>query len=154
MECKNLLKHIDPLLTAELLWILASMGHGDDLALVDANFPAEAVAASTTSRRLVRLPGLRMGAVAQAILSLLPVDDFTADPLRRMLVVDDTDMVPPVQQELADVVTTALGHALPAVGIDRFDFYTAARQAFAVVQVGDVRFYGNLLIRKGAIAAT
>lgn len=147
-----MLKHIDPLLTPDLLWVLAAMGHGDDLALVDANFPAEAIARSTASGRLIRLPGLRMGAAARAILSVLPVDDFVPDPVRRMQMVGHPDQVPAVQQEVQDALNAALGRRQPLVGIERFAFYDASRMAFAVVQVGDARPYGDFLIRKGVIA--
>ena len=147
-----MLKHIDPLLTPDLLWVLAAMGHGDDLALVDANFPGEAIAAETASGRLIRLPGLRLGAVARAILSVLPIDDFVTDPVRRMQMVDHLDQVPAVQQEVQDAVNRAGAKSVPLVGIERFAFYAAARQAFAVVQVGDGRPYGDFLIRKGVIA--
>ena len=66
-----MLKTIDPVLSADLLWVLAAMGHGDDLALVDANFPAEKTARASISGRLVRLPGLSMGRAARAILSVV-----------------------------------------------------------------------------------
>jgi L-fucose mutarotase len=148
-----MLKHIDPLLVPDLLWVLAAMGHGDDLALVDANFPAEAIAAATPSRRLVRLPGLRLGLVARAIFSVLPIDASAADPVRRMRVTDHPDLLPPVQVEVRDAAANALGHSVTLGGIDRFDFYDAAKRAFAVVQVGDARPYGDFLIRKGVIAA-
>ncbi|MBC9208561.1 fucose-binding protein [Roseomonas aerophila] len=147
-----MLKHIDPLLTPDLLWVLAAMGHGDDLALVDANFPAEAVARATSSGRLLRLPGLRMGAVARAILSVLPLDDFVPDPVRCMQVVGDPTSVPPVQQEMRDIIRHAAGPGAALHGLERFAFYEASRQAFAVVQVGDARSYGDFLFRKGAIA--
>lgn len=62
-----MLKNLDPVLSADLLWVLAAMGHGDDLALVDANHPAETIASSTTSGRLIRLPGLTMQRAARAI---------------------------------------------------------------------------------------
>lgn len=83
-----MLKGLDPVLSADLLWLLAAMGHGDDLALVDANHPAETIARATTSGKLVRLPGLTMQRAARAILSVLPIDDFEPEPARRMLVVD------------------------------------------------------------------
>ncbi|EHL96443.1 putative L-fucose mutarotase [Acetobacteraceae bacterium AT-5844] len=149
-----MLKHIDPVLTPDLLWVLAAMGHGDDLALVDANFPAEAVAASTISRKLIRLPALRLGTVARAILTVFPLDDFVAAPLRRMEVVGDTEMVTPVQQEVAHAAAGALGHPVVMQGIERFAFYDEARRAFAVVQVGDARPYGDFLFRKGVIATS
>ncbi|MFC5505983.1 MULTISPECIES: RbsD/FucU family protein [Hyphomicrobiales] len=147
-----MLKTLDPVLSADLLWILAAMGHGDDLALVDANHPAETIAAATTSGRLVRLPGLTMERAARAILSVLPIDDFEPEPLRRMLVVGDAAAVPAVQEAVQREIDAALGRPAPLAGIERFAFYEAARRAFAVVQVGDPRPYGCFLLRKGVIA--
>lgn len=143
---------IDPVLSADLLWVLAAMGHGDDLALVDANHPAEKIARATVSGRLIRLPGLTMDRAARAILSVLPIDDFTDDPVRRMEVVGDPVIVPAVQQEVQREIDHAAGRLLPLSGIERFAFYEAAKQAFAVVQVGDARPYGCFLLRKGVIA--
>ncbi len=148
-----MLKGLDPLLSADLLWVLAAMGHGDDLALVDANHPAETIASATTSGRLIRLPGLAMDRAARAILSVLPLDDFEPAPVRRMLVVGSPDEIPAVQAAVQAQIDRALGAPSPAVGIQRFAFYEAARMAFAVVQVGDPRPYGCFLLRKGVIAA-
>jgi L-fucose mutarotase len=147
-----MLKTIDPVLSADLLWVLAAMGHGDDLALVDANHPAERIASATTSGRLVRLPGLSMARAARAILSVLPIDDFEPEPARRMLVVGDADAIPEVQRQVQAELDRALPAPLPLAGIERFAFYEAAQRAFAVVQVGDPRPYGCFLFRKGVIA--
>lgn len=147
-----MLKNIDPVLSADLLWTLAAMGHGDDLALVDANHPAETIARATTSGRLVRLPGLTMARAARAILSVLPIDDFEPEPARRMLVVGDAAAIPQVQHEVQAELDRALGRPQPLAGIERFAFYAAAKRAFAVVQVGDPRPYGCFLFRKGVIA--
>ena len=147
-----MLKGIDPLLSADLLWVLASMGHGDDLAVVDANHPAEKIARATTSSRLIRLPGVAIDRVVAAILSVLPVDDFEPQPLRRMLVVGNPSEIPTIQAEVQAVIDRALGKPSPMAGIERFAFYTAASNAFAVVQCGDPRPYGCFLIRKGMIA--
>lgn len=147
-----MLKSIDPVLGPDLLWLLAAMGHGDDLALVDANHPAETIARATTSGRIVRLPGLTMARAMRAILTVLPIDDFEPDPIRRMLVVGDAAAVPVVQQEAAAEVAGAGLAADPLPGIERFAFYEAARKAFGVVQVGDARPYGCFLLRKGVIA--
>jgi L-fucose mutarotase len=148
-----MLMNIDPILTADLLWVLAAMGHGDDLALVDANHPAERIAAATQSRRLVRLPGLAMRRAARAILSVLPLDEYVPDPIRRMQVIGRPDEIPPVQYEVQIEIDRAAGRALPMQGIERFAFYEAASRGFAVVQVGDARPYGCFLIRKGVIRA-
>jgi L-fucose mutarotase len=146
-----MLKNVDPILTADLLWILAAMGHGDDLAIVDANHPAERIARSTHSGRLVRMPGLAMERVVRAILTVLPVDSFVPDPIRRMEVVDDPTDIPPVQRAVAAEIALALGRPVELAGIERHAFYEAARQSFAVVQVGDPRPYGCFLVRKGVI---
>ncbi|MBN9440075.1 RbsD/FucU domain-containing protein [Bosea sp. (in: a-proteobacteria)] len=147
-----MLRNLDPVLSADLLWVLAAMGHGDDLALVDANHPAETIARATTSGRLVRLPGLTMARAARAILSVLPIDDFEPEPVRRMLVVGDPAAIPDVQAQVQAELDRANEKPMPLVGIDRFAFYEAAKSAFAVVQVGDPRPYGCFLLRKGVIA--
>ncbi|MDP3256875.1 MAG: RbsD/FucU domain-containing protein [Bosea sp. (in: a-proteobacteria)] len=147
-----MLKTLDPVLSADLLWILAAMGHGDDLALVDANHPAETIAAATTSGRLVRLPGLTMERAARAILSVLPIDDFEPDAVRRMQVVGEPKTIPAVQAAVQREVEAALNEPHPLAGMERFAFYDVARRAFAVVQVGDPRPYGCFLLRKGIIA--
>lgn len=147
-----MLKGIDPVLSADLLWVLAAMGHGDDLALVDANHPAERIARATVSGRLIRLPGLTMERTARAILTVLPIDDFTDDPVRRMEVVGQPGEIPAVQRLVQAEIDASQRRALPLAGIARFAFYDAAKQAFAVVQVGDPRPYGCFLFRKGVIA--
>ncbi|MFN8704901.1 MAG: RbsD/FucU family protein [Rhodospirillales bacterium] len=147
-----MLTNIDPVLSPDLLWVLAAMGHGDDLALVDGNHPAETIAAHTTSKRLVRLPGLTMERAARAILSVLPLDDFVDDPVRRMQMVGDPAAVPDVQKRVQAEIDRAAGRSLALVGIERLAFYAAAKCAFAVVQVGDPRAYGCFLLRKGVIA--
>lgn len=147
-----MLKTIDPVLSADLLWVLAAMGHGDDLALVDANHPAERIARACISGRLVRLPGLTMARVARAILSVLPIDDFVPDPVRRMEVVGDPAAWPDVQREVAAELDAVDGGKRQLIGLERFAFYAAAQASFAVVQVGDPRPYGCFLFRKGVIA--
>jgi L-fucose mutarotase len=146
-----MLKGLDPLLSADLLWILAAMGHGDDLAIVDGNHPAETIARATTSGRLVRLPGVTMERAVAAILTVLPIDDFTDDPVRRMEVVGKPDEVPAVQQAVQAAIARA-GGGVAMAGIERHAFYAAARGAFAVVQCLDPRPYGCFLVRKGVIA--
>ncbi len=149
-----MLKGIDPLLTADLLWVLAAMGHGDDLALVDANHPAERIARATANGRLVRLPGVTMARAARAILSVFPLDGFVRDAVRRMEVVDEPTTWPDVQLEVQAEVDRAVGRALPMGSLERFAFYEAAKAAFAIVQVGDLSPYGCFLLRKGIIVET
>lgn len=147
-----MLKGLDPLLSPDLLWVLAAMGHGDDLALVDANHPAETIARATISGRLIVLPGMTMARAARGILGVFPLDGFVPDPVRRMEVVGEPAALPAVQGEVQTEIDRAEGRPQPLQGIERFAFYDAARRAFAVVQVGDPRPYGCFLLRKGVIA--
>ncbi|MFB6420151.1 MULTISPECIES: RbsD/FucU family protein [Bradyrhizobium] len=146
-----MLKSIDPILTPDLLWLLAAMGHGDDLVVVDANHPATHIASSTSSQRLIQLPGLRMETVVRAIMTLYPLDDFDPDPVRVMMPVDDPDRVPDVQRAVLTEIERASGSAIAPGRLSRADFYRAAAAGFGVVQVGDSRGYGCFLIRKGVI---
>ena len=147
-----MLKGLDPLLSADLLWVLAAMGHGDDLALVDGNHPAEAISRTTKSGRLIRLPGVAMDRAAAAILSVLPIDDFEPGPVRRMQVVGNAAEIPDVQRDVQVAINRALGQQHPLVGLERFAFYEATRNAFAIVQCSDPRPYGCFLFRKGIVA--
>lgn len=146
-----MLKSIDPILTPDLLWLLASMGHGDDLVFVDANHPATRIAQSTTSQRLIQLPGMRMETAIRAIMSVYPLDDFDPDPVRVMMPVDDPDRVPDLQRAVLAEIERAAGPFTPGK-LSRSDFYRAAAAGFGVVQVGDSRGYGCFLIRKGVIS--
>jgi L-fucose mutarotase len=119
---------------------------------VDANHPAERIARATTSGRLVHLPGIAIDRTVAAILTVLPVDDFEPEPVRRMQVVGQPDAIPVVQVEVQSMIDRTLGKPLLMSGIERFAFYKAASKAFAVVQCGDPRPYGCFLIRKGVIA--
>ena len=75
-----MLKGLDPLLNADLLYVLAAMGHGDELALVDKNFPAVSLGA-----RVIRLEGVDAPRVLEAILSVMPLDDMLDTPYTRMV---------------------------------------------------------------------
>ena len=97
-----MLKTIDPLLTPELLFVLAAMGHGDDIAVVDANFPADSMAGSTCHGRVVSVAGASMPAVVDAILSVLPLDDYVAAPVRTMAAT--TEGQPEVQKEVQALI--------------------------------------------------
>jgi L-fucose mutarotase len=140
------LKGIDPLLSPELLHALAAMGHGDEIVLVDCHYPAV-----STARRLVRLDGADLPAVARAVLSVLPVDDFIDDPVAAMQMVNTPDVIPAVQREVFDLVREAEGRHVGVERIERFAFYDRAREAFAIVVTGENRPYGCVIFSKGVV---
>lgn len=146
-----MLKGIDNRLNAEVLFALRAMGHGDAIVIADTNFPADQVARSTVLGELLRMDNLTAAAAAEAVLSVMPLDTFVDDFAGRMEMVDAPDEVPPVQAEVQSVIDTAEGRARPMIGIERFDFYDRARDAYAVIQTGERRFYGCFIFRKGVI---
>ena len=145
-----MLKNIPPLLTPDALHALASMGHGDDVAIVDANFPAASMAAKGGAR-LVQLAGASATQALQAVLQLLPLDDFVPEAAWTMQVVGDAAAVPEPVAEFAAALQ-AVGEA-PAATLERFDFYQRAQSALLILQTGESRKYGNILLRKGVIAS-
>ncbi|HLT02734.1 MAG TPA: RbsD/FucU family protein [Geminicoccaceae bacterium] len=141
-----MLKGLDPLLTADLLHVLRSMGHGDELAIVDANFPA-----ASMGRRVVALDGVGATRALEAVLSIMPLDDFVDAPCARMQVVDDPDAVPEICQEFQAIIDRAEGGRFRLAALERFAFYERARQAFALVRTGETRLYGNVLLKMGVV---
>ena len=137
-----MLKGLSPLLSPDLLHVLASMGHGDEIVLADAFFPA-----ATHAKRLVRLPGVDANRVLDAVLSVLPLDGFVPHAAFTMQVVGDASTVPPA---VADFTATLRRHGdHPPASLERFEFYERAAQAFAIVATGETRTYGNILLKKG-----
>ncbi len=145
-----MLKNINPLLSPSLLRVLRAMGHGDECCLVDANFPSEAVAGM---REVIRLDGVSMREAADAIFSVLPLDNFVDHPITRMEMVDQTESMADVQLEVLALAQQHYGPEQVMGSLERFAFYEAARRAFAVVVTGDRRPYGCFLIKKGVIFA-
>lgn len=146
-----MLKGIDNRLNADVLGTLRAMGHGDVLIISDTNFPANSVARATVTGQLLRMENLTAAEAMGAILSVLPLDTFVDDFAGRMEVVGKPDEVPPVQVEVQAEIDRAEGRFRPLPGIERFAFYDLARQAFAVIQTGERRFYGCFMLRKGVI---
>jgi len=141
-----MLKTLSVLHTPELLHTLASMGHGDELALVDSNFPAGSVA-----QRLVRLDGADLPSALEACLRLFPLDTFVKDPVFRMMQVHAPEEIPEVQQICQKIIDEAEGKHQQLAGISREAFYERARKAYAVVITGEARTYGCILIKKGVV---
>jgi L-fucose mutarotase len=146
-----MLKGIDSRLGADVLYALRAMGHGDVLVLCDTNFPADSIARHTALGELLHMDNLKAGEAAEAILSVLPLDTFVEDFAGRMEVVGQPDEIPAVQREVQRAIDKADGREARMIGIERFAFYDMAREAYAVVQTGERRFYGCFMFRKGVI---
>ncbi|OQM76520.1 RbsD/FucU family protein [Manganibacter manganicus] len=146
-----MLKGINPLLNADVLYALRAMGHGDDLIIADTNFPSDSIARQTRLGRVLRIDNVTAAEAAEAILSLYPLDSFVDDAAGRMEIVGQPNEVPPVQQEVQAVLDRAEGQSRPMIGVERYAFYERAKQAYCVIQTGERRFYGCFAFRKGVV---
>jgi L-fucose mutarotase len=122
------------------------MGHGDQLALVDRNFPAV-----SSGRPVIRLGEVTILRAAEAILSVLPLDSFQPHPLERMEVEDDPVRTTPVQDDLLSLAARIEERPLQYGVIPRLHFYERVRSVSAVVHTLDSVPYGCFILHKGVV---
>jgi L-fucose mutarotase len=147
-----MLRHIDPVISAELLYVLMLMGHGDDLVLCDVNHPAVSIAKQTTYGKLIDVSGCDIPRTTRAILGLMPLDTFVDQPVMRMRVVGDPDGTVPIFASMQAAINECERRKVNMGAYDRFDFYAAAKRSFAIVRTSDPGPYGCFILRKGVIA--
>ena len=137
-----MLKGISPVVSPDLLKLLAEMGHGDELVLADAHFPGHSV-----NGRVLRADGVDIATLLKGVIPLFELDSY-AQPLIMMAPVEGDEVDPAVEQRYREALfPRGSGPAIERIG--RFAFYDRARTAFAVVMTGEVAKYGNILLKKG-----
>jgi L-fucose mutarotase len=146
-----MLKGINPLLNADVLYALQAMGHGDRLVVCDTNFPTDSIARRSVLGRLLRIDNVSAARAVEAVLSVMPLDTFVDDAAIRMEIVGQAREVPPVQREVQAAIDRAEGRSWPLVGVERHAFYEKAKTAYCVIATGERRFYGCFLFSKGVI---
>ena len=140
-----MLKNIPPILGPDLLGILRAMGHGDEIAIVDANYPADSAGPA-----LIRLDGISATDVLDAVLTLMPLDDFVDEAAICMQVVGDAGKREPVMDEF-DSIVRRHEPKMTLSSMERFAFYDRVSKGYAIIQTGERRLYGNILLKKGII---
>ena len=146
------LKLIPRVLSPELIYVLARMGHGDSIVFGDANFPSTSV--SKSGPELVRADGMNIPTLLEATLQLFPLDTYAAAPIGLMQMVPADvakGLKTPVWDEYKKIANKAEEKVVKVEMIERFDFYKRAREAFAIVATGEQSLYGNILLTKGVI---
>lgn len=141
-----MLRNIDPILSPDLLYALRAMGHGDEIVLADANFPGESLGPTC-----IRADGSTASEVLQAVLSVMPLDIYVPDPALTMQVVGDTDAIPEAVADFQNIIEKTADNPAQIQTLERFAFYERAATAFAIVQTGERRLYGNIILKKGVI---
>jgi L-fucose mutarotase len=140
-----LLKGIPHIVSPDLLYVLQEMGHGDTITIVDGNYPG-----ASAGPELVRLDGHSATEVLEAILQLMPLDDFVDDPAICMQVVGSADKREPIMDEF-DAIVKKHEPKMGLTSLERFAFYDRANAGYAIVQTGEGRLYGNIILKKGII---
>ena len=142
-----MLKGIPSILSPELLKVLQEMGHGDDIVIVDANFPA-----ATCAQRLVRADGHNLPEVLDAVMQLLPLDTFSEYQAGLMEVVPGDTTVPAIWDTIKETIAKHETFDVKYEFIDRFEYYERTKNAFAVVATGETALYANVILKKGVIS--
>lgn len=142
-----MLKGIDQVLRGELLKALDELGHGDELALVDRNYPAKS--SGVTVIDLGEITAVR---AVQAIFSVLPLDVFGDSPLRRMEVEDDPSKTNPTQEQVLEIANASMGKDWDWGVIQRLNFYSAVKATSLVIRCQESAPYACFIFRKGIVS--
>jgi L-fucose mutarotase len=142
-----MLKGIPSIIPPDLMHVMMSMGHGDELVLADGNFPA-----ASNARRLVRADGRGVPELLQAVLQFFPLDTYVEDPAVVMAVVAGDETEPVIWREYVRILSEAEGRKIQLAQIERHEFYARAQKAFAIVATGESALYANLILVKGVVA--
>ena len=145
-----MLNGMSKILTGDLLKLLCDMGHGDEIVIADANFPADSIAT-----KLIRLPGLDVSTVLEAIRPIFPVDVKYSEYPAQVMDMTDSDKAsgmkdPDTWGDFEGILKEEYPE-LKMGKLERYEFYERAKRAYAVIQTGEERIYGNLLLIKGVV---
>ena len=141
-----MLKNISSIISPNLLKVLCEMGHGDEIVLADANFPAESIA---LNNQIIRADGLGVVELLNAILPLFPLDQYDEENFLVMQVVEG-DPIPNIWNDFAGVLEKHEPNSKMTF-IDRFDYYERSKKAYAVIATGEKAQYANVILKKGVI---
>lgn len=145
-----MLRGIPKVLTPEMLKILCEMGHDDEIVIADAHFPAESL-----GKRVIQYPCISAPEMVKAILQVFPLDTYVEEPIKVMRLVESDVEKGMGRPEMWDEVLAAANEAedfeVKLGEYERYDFYRHTREAYAVIQTGEERQYGNFMLRKGVV---
>ncbi len=135
---------IPNILGPDLLYTLRAMGHGDEIALVDGNYPAQEHA-----RRLVRADGLGLLQLLEAILAVTPLDR-DSHPVFRAAPANDPMRTSPFHQSI-DELCFRLGQGAIARPLPADELYARIRAAHTIVATSESALFANVILRKGVV---
>lgn len=141
-----MLKNVPDIISPDLMHAMMSMGHGDEICIADGNFPG-----ANCARRLIRLHGVGVPPVLNALLRFFPLDQYSQDCAVVMGVVPGDKVVPGIWEKYRNAIADAEDQPVELTEIERFAFYERARQSFAVVMTSETALYANIILKKGVV---
>lgn len=143
-----MLKNVPKILSPELLKVLCEMGHGDEIILADGNFPAESVGKNAI---VIRADGHGVTELLDAVLKMIPLDQYSEKPVALMEVVPGDTTVPTIWTNYRLTLANNGESPQNIEMIERFAFYERAKKAYAIVATGETAIYANILLKKGVV---
>lgn len=137
---------VPDIITPDLLKVLMEMGHGDEIVLADANFPA-----ASHASRLIRCDGHEIPLILDAILLMFPLDEYVDRPTALMQIVPGDTVETPIWEKYRKIIEQHTGLSQPFEEVERFDFYERTKRAYAVIATGEKALYANIILKKGVI---
>ncbi|XP_045135195.1 fucose mutarotase-like [Portunus trituberculatus] len=145
------LKGIPHILSPDILHLLAVTGHGDEIVLADINFPTHSICTAGGPKEY-RADGLQIPALLDAILTLMPLDNYVDSQVAVMNRTHRDVMLGvevPILNEFRSICNQHFGATVKIEFLERFEFYERAKKTYAIIQTGETAPYGNILLKRG-----
>jgi len=145
-----MLKNIPSNISPELMHVLMSMGHSDEIVIADGNFPAASCAKNCL---LIRADGLDLVSLLESVMKFFPIDKYVDDNavVMKLEKSDEHLGTPPIWKDFERVLHKEEGEWVKITPIDRHEFYERAKKAFAVVATSETAIYANIILKKGVV---
>jgi len=143
-----MLKGIPAILPPELLKVLCEMGHGDEITIGDANFPGASLCS-----RVIRMDGHGVPEILDAILMLMPLDQYVDHPAGLMQVMPGDTTETPIWETYKQILEKHEERGAACLEeVERFAFYDrVSNHSYAVIMSGEKATYANIILKKGVI---
>lgn len=143
-----MLKGVPAILSPQLLKVLCEMGHGDEIVIADGNFPAESMGKDAV---VIRADGHGVPEILDAVLKMIPLDQYVERPAALMEVVPGDDCVPVIWEQYRALLEDNSEDPARIEMMERFAFYERAKKAYAIIATGESAIYANILLKKGVV---
>ena len=143
-----MLKGVPAILSPQLLKVLCEMGHGDEIVIADGNFPAESMGKDAV---VLRADGHGVPEILDAVLKMIPLDQYVETPAALMEVVPGDDCVPVIWEQYRALLEENGEDPARIEMMERFAFYERAKKGYAIIATGESAIYANILLKKGVV---